>query len=153
MKRRMAWQKSIASSAQDDYEEALEAWYDALSKQHTGKKNGNQLDSDDSWEQVVKARAERDFLLSDYLLKQAKALDLALPTRQEEDNWVPNEPLGGYTLTPKARLALRHSIDAEKLRRYEFDTKWVKLWIPIISALTGLIGVITGLVAVLQHKK
>ena len=151
--KRLAWQKAVAASAQDEYEEALEAWYEELSKQHFGKKAGNQYLSDESWERVVKARSQRDFVLSDYLLKEAKALDLVLPTRQDEGNWMPNEPLGGFTLTPKARLALRQTIDAEKLRRYEFDTKWVKLWIPVITALTGLIGVITGLVAVLTHAK
>jgi hypothetical protein len=151
--KRLAWQKAVAASAQEGYEEALEAWYDALSKQHTGTKTGNQLLSDESWERVVKIKSERDFLLTSYLVKEANALDPAPPARHEEGNWKPNEPFGGYALTPKGRLAIRQAIDAEKLRRYEFETKWVKLWVPIISALTGLIGVITGFIAVWRHAK
>jgi len=51
-------------------------------------------------------------------------------------------------------LHLRKLVDAEKARRFEIKTLWVtKFWLPLLAALVGIIGALTGLAAVLQHKK
>ncbi len=56
--------------------------------------------------------------------------------------------------TPRARSHLRKMIDEEKARRFEVKTLWVtKLILPLLAALIGIIGALTGLVAVLHHQK
>jgi len=56
----------------------------------------------------------------------------------------------GSTLTAKGRTYLRKLIDEEKARRFELRVRWVKLLMPIIAALAGLVGALTGLVLALK---
>lgn len=56
--------------------------------------------------------------------------------------------------TPEYRSNLRKRIDEEKTRRHEVNAWWWKnVIIPAITALTGLAGVITGMIAVIHSKK
>jgi hypothetical protein len=52
-----------------------------------------------------------------------------------------------YTQGP---ICWRKLIDDENGRCFEVTTRWVKLLLPIVAALAGLVGVITGLVPVLK---
>jgi len=56
-------------------------------------------------------------------------------------------------LSTKGRSILRRLIHEEKERRFENAARWVKLLAPLIASIAGILGIITGLVAVLQHKK
>ena len=57
-------------------------------------------------------------------------------------------------LTSHGRAKVRSLVDAERSRRFEAKTLWLtKFWLPLLAALVGIIGALTGFVAVLQHKK
>jgi hypothetical protein len=94
-----------------------------------------------------------DIFLSQGLMNEAEKYDVELPPHNDPDMWRGGADFPVPFLTSKGRFAVRRSIDDEKTRRFEVTTRWAKVWVPIITALTGLIGVATGLVAVLQHKK
>jgi hypothetical protein len=93
--------------------------------------------------------------LSVSLLTEADDLDLELPPRSDSKIWQPDvngEPI--TLLTIRGRAQVRTLIDAEKARRFEVKTLWVtKFWLPLLAALVGVIGALTGLVAVLGHKR
>lgn len=94
--------------------------------------------------------AESRFLDSK-LFDEAGQLDIPHPSYSESDFWQQTEK--DPVLSTKGRLVLRRAIDEEKLRRREFSSWWWKsVLIPAITSITGLVGVVTGLVAVL-HKK
>lgn len=61
---------------------------------------------------------------------------------------------GRVFLSSRGRAHLRKLIDEEKARRFEAKILWLmKFWLPLLASLVGIIGALTGLVAVLQHKK
>ena len=85
--------------------------------------------------------------------QDTQELDIALTSIEEKEMWH-HDPDGGVFLTSRGRLHLRKLVDAEKARRFEIKTLWVtKFWLPLLAALVGIIGALTGLAAVLQHKK
>lgn len=102
----------------------------------------------------IRGRIERH--LTRRLREEATALDIEVfPTDDTEvwcavkTEWGDNVP----ALTPKGRSHLRKLIDAEKVRRFEVKMLWVtKFLIPLLAALVGIIGALTGFVAVL-HKR
>jgi hypothetical protein len=101
-----------------------------------------------------------DFLIesarSNQLISRALALDLEFPPQSEEQLWNEKQFFGikFQVLSPRGRSVLRSKIDAEKARRFEVRTLWVtKFWLPLLAALVGIIGALTGLVAVLRHTK
>ncbi len=54
-----------------------------------------------------------------------------------------------WDLTKEGRVALRKLITEEKKLRFEDDTRWVTgIVLPVLASLVGIIGAITGLVAV-----
>ena len=94
-----------------------------------------------------------DSLVGSRLLAEARALDVETPPLSDEEMWVQMPSPGDAFFTPKGRAYVRKLIDEEKERRFNVKTLWVtKLIIPIASLLIGIIGALTGLVAVL-HKK
>jgi hypothetical protein len=92
-------------------------------------------------------------IVSDRLVSEAREFDVETPKISEESGlWEKDWYRQRYFLSATGRSTVRKLIDEEKARRFEVTTRWVKLLIPAIAAFAGLIGVITGLVAVL-HKK
>jgi hypothetical protein len=69
-----------------------------------------------------------------------------------DDIWERDEH-GHFHLNAKGRATARKLLHDEKELRFENTARWVKLLVPIITGIAGLLGIITGLVAVLQHKK
>jgi hypothetical protein len=101
---------------------------------------------------------EIDVLLGDALIQEAKRLDIEVPHIKgsvfDDPLWEENAFSGRPFLGSLGRFELRRKIDEEKTRRFEVKTLWViKIIIPVVASLVGVIGAITGLVAVLQHKK
>lgn len=90
-----------------------------------------------------------DVMMSEAIRWEAKELDVEVPPVDNGEMWK-RDQLNFLYLTPKGRSHLRRLIDEEKTRRFDVWAKWVKLLLPIITAVAGLIGVITGLVAVLR---
>lgn len=91
-----------------------------------------------------------DIELSDRLFRTANRLDVNIPPVKDGTMWFTDEHTGRIWLTPNGRFTTRKLIDEEKSRRFEVTTRWIKLLLPVITAAAGLIGVITGLVAVLR---
>jgi hypothetical protein len=96
---------------------------------------------------------EIEFEISRSILLEAKDLDVDIPDPHDKESWILSSFEVPY-LTTTARSRLRKLIDEEKTRRFEAKTRWVtKFVLPLMAALVGIIGALTGLVAVLQHKK
>jgi hypothetical protein len=94
-----------------------------------------------------------EIFLTDQLCDELFKFDLAIPSQRDEEIWE-HDDANRYWLTPLGRNSLRKLIDAEKARRFEVKTLWVtKFWLPLFAALVGIIGAITGFVAVLRHTK
>jgi hypothetical protein len=95
---------------------------------------------------------------SQKLCDEARKFDVEIPESDEKGMWrttpATSDDGDDIELTPKGRSTVRKLIDAEKARRFEVRTLWVmKFWLPLLAALVGIIGSLTGLVAILQHKK
>jgi hypothetical protein len=96
---------------------------------------------------------EIEFEMSRSILLEAKELDVDIPDTNDQVIWIPDR-FGTPYLNSRGRSRLRKLIDEEKNRRFEVRTRWVtKFVLPLVAALIGIIGALTGLVAVLQHKK
>ena len=92
-----------------------------------------------------------DFAIGSKLLDQARSLDVEVPPDADKSMWTSDEDQGFVWLTPKGRASVRKAIDQEKGRRFDVRTLWVtKIILPIAGILVGIIGAITGLVAVLK---
>lgn len=90
---------------------------------------------------------------SNQLIRKAIALDLEYPPESEPELWSDKEVLGVKfrVLSPRGRSVVRSKIDAEKARRFEINTLWVtKLILPLLAACVGIIGALTGLIAILR---
>lgn len=89
-----------------------------------------------------------DFLKSRYLISKANKLSLPVPTayaKENEDYWERSQYDGKYYLSEKGYHSLQAAIRKEQKERLE-------VIIPIITAITGLIGVVIGLVAVFKSN-
>jgi hypothetical protein len=90
--------------------------------------------------------------LTAQLWEEAREYDVEIP--QGEGTWEESGVgTNRYYLTMAARAQVRRLIDEEKARRFEVKTRWItRIILPVIAALIGIIGAITGLVAVLYRK-
>lgn len=96
---------------------------------------------------------EEDAYFTKKLLNRARRLRVPIPHRYNEDQsvaefWCEGHYTGRWYLTTKGVAALREEIRKELKARHETRSHWV-VW---LSALTGLIGAVTGLVALLGHR-
>lgn len=123
----------------------LSGVYDRLfQKARQDKSDKSQLDSLE-WER----RSELGFiedqieaLVSGALIAEAHRLMLPIPEYQEDGAfWERSSFTGGAFLTRKGMVELRASIRAERAARRDGALAW-------FAALTGIVGAITGLVAV-----
>jgi len=98
-----------------------------------------------------------DLLLSDTLIEEAKELDLPFPPHSyppmEDENWEEGHPSGRSCLSVIGRQRLRGTIDEFKARRSEKYDRRLKIAATIITALTGLGGVVIGLISILRHAR
>ena len=96
---------------------------------------------------------EEEAYFTKKLFQRARRLRVPIPHRynddkSESDHWYEGQYTGCWYLTTKGVAALREEIRRELKGRHEARSQWV-VW---LSALTGLIGAVTGLVALLMHK-
>ena len=95
-----------------------------------------------------------DIFMSDKLLEEGTKYDVRIPASDDREFWVVSTPFSRSYLKPAGRNRVRRLIDEEKERRFNVKTLWVtKFFVPLLAALVGIIGAITGLVAVLRHTK
>jgi hypothetical protein len=86
-------------------------------------------------------------LLTNRVLRDVFLYDIDVSDLKLEDYTVDE------IIMPKGRALLRELIHREKERRFEATARWIKLFTPLVAAVVGIIGAITGLVAVLRHAK
>jgi hypothetical protein len=103
------------------------------------------------YQELQEVDREIDMEMSDLLFREAKRLDVDIPPVRDGMIWFTDEHTKRVWLTPRGRYTVRKLVDEEKGRRFEVATRWVKLLLPIITALAGLLGVIAGLVAVAKR--
>ena len=95
---------------------------------------------------------DEDGYITRKLLSTARSLRVPIPHRYNQDktnsaHWYEGHHTHGWYLTTTGVVAIRDEIRRELKARHEARSHWV-LW---LSALTGVVGAITGLVALLIH--
>jgi hypothetical protein len=96
---------------------------------------------------------EEDEYITKSLLSTARRLRLPIPHRYKEDKtesdeWYEARYSGRWYLTTKGVAVMRDEIRRELKARHELRSHWV-FW---LTALTGVLGSLTGLVALLLQK-
>lgn len=95
---------------------------------------------------------ELESLATKSLLAEAFRLRLAVPphpnTGTRDASWEQGLNTGEWYLTPHGISAVRQAIRTEREERRKVVLVWVPAITAIITALAGLIGILTGLVAV-----
>ncbi len=90
-------------------------------------------------------REDIDHLTTTFLTRKARRLMLPIPDLSDDQLWESYQWGGGYRkLTEKGISELRSTIRTEGKERRD-------AYLPMITALTGLVGVITGLLAVILN--
>ena len=109
--------------------------------------------SRDEWANLQMEDDGINAFVSDQLWEEAREYDVEVP--QNTPNLWEDSIFGNRKfLNTRGRSTVRRLIDEEKARRFDVKTRWVtKLILPILAALIGIIGAITGLVAVLRHTR
>jgi hypothetical protein len=79
-----------------------------------------------------------------FLVTQANRLIVPAPKFDDETKWSESDTLGVRYLTPAGINELRAAIRAERKLRREA----LLMWLPVVGAVTGLIGAMTGLVVI-----
>lgn len=95
-----------------------------------------------------------DSFRSSYLIDQAIDLDVETPTVSDgSEFWQFTDDGEHWYLNRKGRDLVQDLINKKKDRNSEDLARFGRVFVPIITSIGGVIGIITGLVAVLQHKK
>lgn len=97
------------------------------------------------WKAIGDANEDICILMSDYLLDTAEKLMIEVP-RPQPPEWTHSDRNSRVYLTETSMFKLRAAIRAERRDRSELARSW-------LSGITGLIGVLIGLLAViLGHR-
>jgi hypothetical protein len=106
------------------------------------------FDSDDAsklaWQQLRNIDRQIGALATNQLIEEAEAYDVAIP------DYEPPDAASDFRNSAEFRSDLRKRLEEEKALKFESKMRWVKLLTPILTLLIGLIGTITGLVAVFK---
>jgi hypothetical protein len=132
---------------------AIGAEWESLKQEHAD--NPDKLaEADEAMKSKVRGTfGEWERLKSMGLLDEARRLHIDLPSVEEKDAWVGLDGSFGLPFLSNKGLLMRRGIDEEKSRRREVAAWWWKtVIIPTLTILVGLIGALTGFVAVLHHK-
>jgi hypothetical protein len=104
-------------------------------------------------EELAMMREESDDHLSAQLIRTARRLRVPVPPLMDEEHeltvdWERGSRLGMVYLSDRGIAKVREAIRAEQRWRQEHRAHWV-LW---LSAATGIIGALTGLLAILGDR-
>ena len=100
--------------------------------------------------------AEMKQSISRDVIQQAEGLYLPTPSYNDEAKWVSRDELGinsaqrMWILTPEAMSELNRVIRQERVARLGVWESWAKIVGTAVASLTGIIGAIIGLVAILK---
>lgn len=141
---RLAWQRTLLDRAYNRDVSAARRLNDRSTVETLQRDHQLEVDIYDE---------EQDLYLTKNLLAKARRLRVPIPHRNNDDNtesehWYQGHYTGEWYLTTIGFSSLRDEIRREEKARHEARAHWV-VW---LSALTGVIGAITGLIALLVHK-
>jgi hypothetical protein len=125
-----------------------------LNKFHKEKKEEeiDRLLSEREWD-LRPVEGQIQSLIGQRIIEEAEKLDVEIPPYDKGSGYWGWDGYSRLTyLTPRGRSYLRKLIDEEKARKFEVKSRWIKLLVPLVTALTGLIGVIIALLAVAQRS-
>jgi hypothetical protein len=124
-----------------------------LVKEKASREEFEKLDAAEYFE-VRDVEREIDCQIGRHLFDVARSLDVEIPSRSDSEMWTTRDDDMRVWLSSKGRAKVRKSVDEEKARRFEVKTQWVtRLILPLLGLLIGVLGAITGLIAVLHQKK
>jgi hypothetical protein len=107
------------------------------------------------WAEIDELHEELEALRTKRLLRRAHRFDVPYPQppwhseKRRDEYWVQGNMTGEWYLTTAGFNKVRGDIRAEIKSQHEARTHWIA-W---IAALTGLLGALTGLVAVWLEKR
>lgn len=141
---RLSWQRTLLDRAYAKDIAAARKSKDEKKAQSLEHEHRFQLDMHDE---------EEDAYLTKTLLAKARRLHVPVPHLYNEDktiseHWYEGHHTGRWCLSTSGIAALREEIRRELKARHEARTHWI-VW---LSALTGVVGAATGLVALLTRK-
>ena len=85
---------------------------------------------------------EITYLITRYLISKAEKMLLPTPPTTDKDGlWEPSHYTGKWALTAKGITELNRLIRQERVERLELASKWVTILIGLIGAITGLVAV------------
>jgi hypothetical protein len=139
---RLAWQRALLDRA---YAKSI-----AEARTANDMAKVQSLESDHRFEIAVHEEDE-DGYVTRQLLSKARRLRIPIPhlydeNQNESKHWYQGHMSGRWYLSPQGEAALRDEIRKELKARHDARSQWV-VW---ISVLTGLIGALTSLVALLS---
>jgi hypothetical protein len=143
---RLRWQRwSIQRSCAKDYNK--------LKREKAPREKFGELDAEEYYA-VQEVEQELDCEIGRRLWGEARSLDVETPPLSDDQMWFHHADGERVWLTSKGRAQVRKLIDEEKARRFEVKTQWVtRLILPLLGLIIGVLGAITGLIAVLHQKK
>jgi hypothetical protein len=142
--RRLAWQASLIDKAyQRDIAEA----------KRREDRDGVRALEFAHMEELALLSEEQEALFTRHLLKTARRLKVPIPRHHDEEGgimgqWEQGSRLGMWYLTPSGISELRSSVRSEMRWHIERRAHWVT-W---FAALTGILGALTGLLAIILNS-
>ena len=137
--RRLSWQKKLIKKS----------YFKEIKKAKEDKKDSRleELSRDCQFE--IEFIEEEDLLFTNRLIDKAKRLRIPLPTHTRPEYWVKGKNTSSLYLSPDGISKLREDIRKEERWRVEVRAQKV-VW---LSAITGILGALTGRLAVwLRHQ-
>jgi hypothetical protein len=124
-----------------------------LTKEKASREKFEELDAEEYFA-VRGVELEIDFEISRRLCDEARFLDVEIPPPSDTQMRFHGDDGQRIWLSSKGRAQVRKLIDEEKARRFEVKTLWVaRLILPFLGLIIGVLGAITGLIAVLHQKR
>jgi hypothetical protein len=120
-------------------------------KKAEGPKAAHEASQAEAWE-IFMVDDDIAYLRTRYFRSKADKMLLSLPERKKEDGyWEESDYLGRWVLTMEGIAHVRELIRKEQKERLEVTSHRIAIWTGILTALTGLIGVLIGFVAIVSH--
>lgn len=123
----------------------ISKYYDAAIKEAMKeKKSPDEIDKlvDEFFAETYVIEEEIKALISRSWERKAERLFLPIPPHHEEDMWEVGDVTRRYYLTPAGITKLRGLIREEKAARRKAVLEWVTPLVGIIGAITGLLAVV-----------
>lgn len=125
----------------------------ALEKKKAPRDEIAQLEASE-YVEVGRVEREIEIIVGNRLYREARSLDVDTPPLSEKEMWSQEEYGDRVWFTPKGRAHVRKLIHEERNRRFEESSRgFTRIILPLLTLSLGIIGTITGLVALNLNRK